>query len=552
MIIQNLIDAATPGSVVNVPSGIYNEQLVIDKPLTLQGPPIGGGVAKIDATNLGLIPAIQILSSDISIKRFTIENGPSHGIQVGSSTANDLTNIKISDNEIRGNGNAGIITNHNSAIKIENNIIENNGIGSDFNRGGIILYPHGTTSITNNTINNNNIDGIFARASESGLVIENNRIQSYANSGITLAWDQRNTSIINNQIRDCGTGNFDEQGGIVIIQSMAEIIQGNTIEGCSPFGIFWGWTPTVGEAPEDIIISNNTIKNSALDAIYLFSQGPGGFIPPDKFPLEPTIENNTLSDNGRAGVYISNLYYYSPGNANPIINYNEIVGNQWGVLNNTAQIVDATNNWWGNNSGPFNSALNHQGTGDSVSDNVDFIPWLTRTPIIRILKCLIREVNLEKHTVTRARNGAAIMNLFIKVLGDVYISINGAITVLRFETEFCEDILVQALNLNNIRPYITHTSACYATLDDNVIKVEIGLSISVVLQGKYTILVPVYNICPVPRIDYRNTAHVKALSPVNLNEREDYSHECINVEAILNVLKFTKTLLHDIEISDLT
>jgi len=36
--------------------------------------------------------------------------------------------------------------------------------------------------------------------------------------------------------------------------------------------------------------------------------------------------------------------------------------------------LDATNNWWGNASGPYHTD-NPEGTGDAVSDNVDFDPW---------------------------------------------------------------------------------------------------------------------------------------------------------------------------------
>jgi hypothetical protein len=33
-------------------------------------------------------------------------------------------------------------------------------------------------------------------------------------------------------------------------------------------------------------------------------------------------------------------------------------------------------NWWGNASGPYHATLNPTGTGGSVSDYVDFDPWL--------------------------------------------------------------------------------------------------------------------------------------------------------------------------------
>src|SRR5690625_4456104 len=106
-------------------------------------------------------------------------------------------------------------------------------------RARIILSFHGERKITNNTIIATGTDGIFAEESNSGLTIEGNLIENHTNSCVTLAWDEHNVNILNNDIKNCGSENLDEQGGIVIIQSATELIQGNTIEGCSPYGLFW-------------------------------------------------------------------------------------------------------------------------------------------------------------------------------------------------------------------------------------------------------------------------------------------------------------------------
>ncbi|MBE0465630.1 MAG: right-handed parallel beta-helix repeat-containing protein [Candidatus Desulforudis sp.] len=375
-VIQDAIDAAAPGATVVVPPGTYNEQLIIDKPLTLTGPDPAVGVAIVDAAGMAAVPTIHILAGDVTVNRLTIENGPLHGIRAGSAAFPNLTNIVITNNIIRGHGNAGVLTNHGAAMHIENNVIEDNGQGTGFNRVGVVLFPHGASQVIGNTIKNNTIDGIFARASSSGLLIEDNDIEDHLNSGVTLVWDERNVTIRDNRIKNAGIGGFDETGGIVIIQSMAEEISGNTIKNCNRSGIFWGWVPSTGPAPAEILITNNRIEDSARDAIYLFSMGPGGWIPPDPFPLEPLIQGNSLKNSVRAGVYVSNLYYYSPGNANPTIHFNNIENNTWGVFNATAKTVDGTNNWWGDASGPFHLTLNPTGLGDPVSDRIDFIPWL--------------------------------------------------------------------------------------------------------------------------------------------------------------------------------
>ncbi|MBU0692465.1 T9SS type A sorting domain-containing protein [bacterium] len=44
-------------------------------------------------------------------------------------------------------------------------------------------------------------------------------------------------------------------------------------------------------------------------------------------------------------------------------------------------VIDARNNWWGHESGPYHPTLNPEGQGDTLySDMVDFIPWLSAPP----------------------------------------------------------------------------------------------------------------------------------------------------------------------------
>ena len=101
MSIQDLIDIASPGDIIDILPGIYNEQLIIDKPLTLLGPEIEDGIAIVDGSGLEDVPTIHILSDNVTIDKLTIQNGPTHGILVGSDTATDLQDIVISHNHIK-------------------------------------------------------------------------------------------------------------------------------------------------------------------------------------------------------------------------------------------------------------------------------------------------------------------------------------------------------------------------------------------------------------------------------------------------------------------
>ena len=59
------------------------------------------------------------------------------------------------------------------------------------------------------------------------------------------------------------------------------------------------------------------------------------------------------------------------------VHFNNIVGNSGGgVVNDGIETLDATHNWWGDASGPYHESLNPGGSGEEVSDNVDFEPWL--------------------------------------------------------------------------------------------------------------------------------------------------------------------------------
>lgn len=83
----------------------------------------------------------------------------------------------------------------------------------------------------------------------------------------------------------------------------------------------------------------------------------------------PTITNSILQRN-RYGLK-------AEGSSNPVINNNDIFNNQeFGVWNvDQTFTIDATNNWWGDDSGPAHSS-NSSGTGDAVSDAVNFDPWI--------------------------------------------------------------------------------------------------------------------------------------------------------------------------------
>jgi hypothetical protein len=55
--------------------------------------------------------------------------------------------------------------------------------------------------------------------------------------------------------------------------------------------------------------------------------------------------------------------------------YCSFEGNYYGINSGSLSTFNATENWWGNETGPYHWSLNPSGTGDPVSNYVDFYDW---------------------------------------------------------------------------------------------------------------------------------------------------------------------------------
>jgi hypothetical protein len=142
------------------------------------------------------------------------------------------------------------------------------------------------------------------------------------------------------------------------------------------------WSGIAGYIFAPTILGNDISQNSAcgLDGWYAspnisyttFSQNAShGLSFGDGSPI---IDHCVIAENGGHGVAFHWAYITYPE-----IHSSDIVNNAgYGISNGDSNdIVNAVCNWWGDASGPYHPALNPGGLGDSVSDYVDFDPWLT-------------------------------------------------------------------------------------------------------------------------------------------------------------------------------
>ena len=326
----------------------------------------------------------------IIIENNNINNNNISGITLRGKN-NKILNNKISNNnigfDISSIGSGNIIKNNsliNNGIKIESiykkiNIVENNTLNgkkiyflsnvhgtknshviiSD-DAGQILLYNCSYIEIKNNNISNGYC-GIFAVECEN-ISISNNIISNNNGyEGGIYFYNVDNSVIQNNNI-------FKNNHFGVYLYSLNNnvSINNNEIYGNLDFENHWGIGIFSKFSNNNINISNNFIYNNSLIGIRFFRIS---------LYTNTTIFNNKIYDNKNDGL---SLYLSRHENTdNIIILKNEFYNNNKCGINNTGgEIIDAKNNWWGDNSGPFHPTLNPTGKGDNVSDYVDFIPWI--------------------------------------------------------------------------------------------------------------------------------------------------------------------------------
>ena len=252
-----------------------------------------------------------------------------------------------------------IITGVDSTTMISGFTIQN---GYADHGAGIRCFDNSSPIITDNTItlNQASVNGGGIVVTNSSPTINGNTITG--NTADTLGggiacFFYSSPTITNNTI----TGNESSYGGggIGCYSYPSPIIADNTITGNT--------AEYAGGGIGFRLFSSPTIKHNTIEG----NTAPrGGGIGCDS-SSSGTIDSCTISGNTGDGVYCDDA-------SSPVIYCCNITGNTgYGVRNLDPSVtVNADSNWWGDSTGPYHST-NPGGLGDSVSDYVDFTPWLT-------------------------------------------------------------------------------------------------------------------------------------------------------------------------------
>jgi parallel beta-helix repeat (two copies) len=147
--IQKAIDAARPGDTVEVQSGTYYENIIVDKPLAVRGVDTSGGKPVVDAGEDG--SALTLSAGGVRLEGLIFKNA--------------------------GVGRAGIEVRSNNNLIKDNCVIENGWYG-------IFLEGSSYNTIVNNTVSKNKY-GIWIAISSNNNKIHQNRFVDNENRNTT-------------------------------------------------------------------------------------------------------------------------------------------------------------------------------------------------------------------------------------------------------------------------------------------------------------------------------------------------------------------------------
>jgi parallel beta-helix repeat protein len=347
--IQTAIDNAEDGDTIYVWAGYYNENITVNKGISL----IGNGTSNTTINGSGHQDAIKIIADDVNITGFTLLWGYTSVIRLI-----DVENCKIDNNHCFNNMNV-IYLQASSNNSIELNICKG--------RNGISLINSNFNNITNNNCSRNNY-GISLTSSSNNTIMHNNCSITYI--GVNLD-SSNNNKIFNNTC-------LNHSSGIKLRKSFYNMLENNN---CSNY-IKQGWPGIDLDKSSYNLIANNTCANHGWWGIELeqstnnilfnntcYFNGWGG-INIYRTSDNNKIISNKLTKNGR-GIYVDNS------------NYNKVFNNTcWdgggiglisttinAVINNTCintSIYLRSSNW---NKIIDNKCLNYSGQGISLESS---------------------------------------------------------------------------------------------------------------------------------------------------------------------------------------
>ena len=191
-IIQDAIDYANSGDIILVGSGIYHENIVIDKSISLIG--LDKQNTIIDGRGAGNV--IKINSNNVEIYNLSIQ---SSGIYFPNSGINCSSDNNIIQNNIIKNCFYGITLYYSNYNTIQNNFIK------ETYNCGIYITNSSSNSFLDNVIYNHTYNGIGIYSNSNNNNVKNNSFSNNGYCAINIRTSSNNR-IMNNNISNNNIG----------------------------------------------------------------------------------------------------------------------------------------------------------------------------------------------------------------------------------------------------------------------------------------------------------------------------------------------------------
>ena len=353
--IQEALNNASPGDTILVSAGIYYENVVVNKSLSLIGE--NSETTLIDGNSIGNV--MSITASNVNIMDFSVQNSAtafkSGGIYM-SSWGNNVSH-NVVKNSLGVPEACGIWLDNSSHNTVYDNSIFSNGLA------GIYLEDSSNNTISHNHVFSNPYEGIFL-VSSHGNIISGNNISSNMDVGIYLMGSENNTVSYNDAINN-GIAIFLEGSdhNLVCYNNASEFnVQSPTVG----VGIYLRGS-SYCTVSRNIALNNTyginvclwSYENVISDNV--FSHNDYG-IELAVYVANNTVRGNTVSKNNH-GIYLAD----GGSNIN-IFFHNNFVDNLQNAEAHSPAIWDngCEGNFWSNYNG---TDLNGDGIGDTD------LPW---------------------------------------------------------------------------------------------------------------------------------------------------------------------------------
>jgi hypothetical protein len=381
--IEAAVVKASAGDTIYVAPGVYHEDVIIGKQLSL----LGAGRGKSIINAVGLSNGIYIDGLDnpglskVVVTGFTVENANFEGILITNASFVTIWENTVMHNDValNPNGCTGQPQFETSEtedcgegihlIAVDHSTVGNN--ISEQNSGGVLITDETGPTHDNRIIGNFVRNNPFA----CGITMASHPPATVPNPAVMLPYGVYSNVVANNDSTRNGYQIPGAGAGIGIFapgpgnKTYANIVVNNQLTNNGLPGVaIHNHAAPPGAPPVDLndnVIIGNRISGNGADTQVPAPSGPTGINVYGVAPITGTVISGNVIDQESYDV-VSN----TPAEVD--VHFNDLLGINIGVDNAGTGTVDATENWWGSPRGP-----NSKGATTVAGSGVSFDPWLT-------------------------------------------------------------------------------------------------------------------------------------------------------------------------------